>query len=112
MIIANTVILGITNDKDDRNFGKILEEINLFFFGFFVFELTAKLIGEGFKFYLREKFTWFDSTVVLVSAVDIILVNSLRYKSDGKIRINIHLIINRKFNNRRSNHSSESPKTN
>jgi hypothetical protein len=40
--------------------------------------MSAKLIGEGFKFYLREKFTWFDSTVVLVSAVDIILVNSLR----------------------------------
>ena len=82
MIIANTIVLGMSND--DKQFGKILEQLNLFFFGFFVFEMIAKLIGEGFKFYLREKFTWFDSTVVVVSAVDIILVNSLRNNSDGR----------------------------
>jgi len=87
MIIANTIVLGMSND--DKQFGKILEQLNLFFFGFFVFEMIGKLIGEGFKFYLREKFTWFDSTVVVVSAVDIILVNSLRTNSDGKFLFSI-----------------------
>ena len=85
MIIANTIVLGMTNEKDNKQFGKLLEELNLVFFGFFVFELIAKLIGEGFKFYLREKFNWFDSAVVIVSAIDIILENSLRTKAEGKI---------------------------
>jgi Ion transport protein len=54
MIIANTVVLGITQRDDDKNFVNLLELLNLLFFGFFVFELLTKLIGEGFKFYLRE----------------------------------------------------------
>jgi hypothetical protein len=78
MIIANTIVLGMTQKDDDKNFVNLLELLNLLFFGFFVFELLSKLIGEGFKFYLREQFNWFDSAVVLVSAVDIIIVYSVK----------------------------------
>ena len=52
--------------------------MNLFFFAFFCFELFAKLLGEGFKKYLRDRFNWFDSAVVIVSAIDISLIFSLR----------------------------------
>lgn len=78
MIIANTIVLGMTQRDDDINFINLLELLNLLFFGFFVFELSSKLIGEGFKFYLREQFNWFDSAVVVVSAIDIILVYSVK----------------------------------
>jgi hypothetical protein len=71
-------VLGMTQKDDDKNFVNLLELLNLLFFGFFVFELLSKLIGEGFKFYLREQFNWFDSAVVLVSAVDIIIVYSVK----------------------------------
>jgi hypothetical protein len=85
MIIANTIVLGMTQKDDDKNFVNLLELLNLLFFGFFVFELLSKLIGEGFKFYLREQFNWFDSAVVLLSAVDIIIVYSVKMTYDGKI---------------------------
>jgi len=78
MIIANTIVLGMTQRDDDKDFVNLLELLNLLFFGFFVFELSSKLIGEGFKFYLREQFNWFDSAVVVVSAIDIILVYSIK----------------------------------
>ena len=78
MIIANTIVLGMTQRDDDKDFVNLLELLNLLFFGFFVFELSSKLIGEGFKFYLREQFNWFDSAVVVVSAIDIILVYSVK----------------------------------
>jgi Ion transport protein len=44
----------------------------MFFFGFFIFELITKLAGYGLKLYFRDKFNWFDSSVVIVSAIDVI----------------------------------------
>ena len=76
--------------------------MNLIFFGFFVFELLSKVIGEGFKFYLRDQFNWFDSSVVLVSAVDVILVYSNQNKKDGKKTL-INFYLNRIFVRRRNN---------
>lgn len=51
----------------------VVEFFNLFFFSFFCLELVFKLIGRGISFYFDERFNWFDSAVVLVSAVDITL---------------------------------------
>jgi hypothetical protein len=46
---------------------------NLAFFGYFVFEISLRLIGQGFHHYFRETYNWFDLTVVIISAIDIIL---------------------------------------
>ena len=51
--------------------------LNLYFFGFFVFELIAKLAGYGLKLYFKDKYNWFDCSVVLVSAIDVVLVQAL-----------------------------------
>ncbi len=70
-ILANGVVLSLSSDD------KILEYLNVGFFIFFVIELISKLIGQGFRHYMRDKFNWFDGIVVLVSAVDITLLYTL-----------------------------------
>jgi len=51
--------------------------MNLAFFSFFMFELVAKALGQGVTLYFKDKFNWFDSGVVLVSAIDVILEYSV-----------------------------------
>jgi uncharacterized membrane protein YuzA (DUF378 family) len=57
--------------------------INILFFGFFCFEIAAKILGEGFKFYLRDKYNWFDAGVVFISTIDILLVGIFRNTANG-----------------------------
>jgi len=78
IILANTVVLGLTNNKESKEMQNILENLNLFFFAFFCFEILVKLLGEGFKQYIRDRFNWFDGAVVVVSAIDITIEYSLR----------------------------------
>jgi Ion transport protein len=80
IILANTVVLGLVHDVTSPDFDRVLEQLNLFFFGFFCFELIVKLLGEGFKYYLRDKFNWFDGTIVALSSIDIALEYGLRAK--------------------------------
>jgi hypothetical protein len=56
---------------------KVLDYMNIGFFCFFVMELLSKLIGQGFKNYLLDKFNWFDGLVVIVSSVDITLTYTI-----------------------------------
>jgi hypothetical protein len=56
--------------------------MNLAFFSFFVFELVAKVTGQGIKQYVKDRFNWFDGGVVLISAVDVTFQYSL---SNGKL---------------------------
>lgn len=76
-------MLGITKDKESKEFENFLENLNLFFFGFFIFELIAKLLGTGLKQFFLDKFNWFDSSVVIVSAVDVILQNVVPTSDDA-----------------------------
>jgi Ion transport protein len=55
----------------------LIDNINLAFFCFFMFELFVKLGGRGFALYFEEKFNWFDFSVLLVSCVDITLSNTV-----------------------------------
>jgi hypothetical protein len=91
IIIANTIVLGMTKDRETKSYNRILENLNLFFFGFFVFELITKLAGQGIKLYFLDKFNWFDSSIVVVSAIDVILVEALKNTAAGNqniLRIN------------------------
>lgn len=73
VILANTLVLGLTHSDSSKQFDQNLELCNVIFFGFFMLELIGKLTGQGFKHYIRDKFNWLDGLVVLVSAVDIII---------------------------------------
>ena len=76
-ILSNIIVLGLVKDGSSEDYDQTLEAMNLVFFSFFVFELVAKLLGQGFGIYLKDRFNWFDSGVVLVSAIDVILEYSV-----------------------------------
>ena len=72
-IFSNIIILGLVKDNSSKTYDDVLEGMNLAFFSFFVFELGAKVVGQGIKQYVKDRFNWFDSGVVLISAIDVTL---------------------------------------
>ena len=72
-IFSNIIILGLVKDNSSKTYDNMLEGMNLAFFSFFVFELVAKVVGQGIKQYVKDRFNWFDSGVVLISAIDVTL---------------------------------------
>lgn len=72
-IFSNIIILGLVKDNSSKTYDDVLEGMNLAFFSFFVFELVAKVVGQGIKQYVKDRFNWFDSGVVLISAIDVTL---------------------------------------
>ena len=88
VIVANSVVLGLTQDNESLESQKILENQNLFFFAFFCFEILVKLSGEGIRHYIRDRFNWFDGAVVVISAIDITIEYTLRSTSCNNKKIN------------------------
>jgi hypothetical protein len=72
-IFSNIIILGLVKDNSSKTYDDVLEGMNLSFFSFFVFELVAKMVGQGIKIYVKDRFNWFDGGVVLISAIDVTL---------------------------------------
>jgi hypothetical protein len=72
-IFSNIIILGLVKDNSSKTYDDVLEGMNLAFFSFFVFELVAKMVGQGIKIYVKDRFNWFDGGVVLISAIDVTL---------------------------------------
>ena len=66
------------NDDANKTYEKTLENLNLFFFAFFCFEISVKLSGEGIRHYIRDRFNWFDAVVVIISSIDITIEYILR----------------------------------
>lgn len=86
-ILANAIALTVSKYPIDYEVEQRVENLNLFFFGFFCLELSIKLIGRGFRFYFRDKFNWFDTAIVIISAIDIIVQNTLRASETGSAAI-------------------------
>lgn len=82
-IIGNAIVLSMDRYPIDEKTHILLGDLNLAFFSFFALEIVIKLSGYGFKFYFKDKFNWFDSAVVLVSAVDEVL----KYTDESKFPI-------------------------
>jgi hypothetical protein len=57
-----------------------LENLNTAFFSFFILEIIIKITGRGIKNYLIDKFNWFDSFIILLSGIDIVLANTISSK--------------------------------
>jgi hypothetical protein len=73
VIIANTVVLAQDRYGIDPGVLRRLESINLVFFTIFLAEMILKIVGLGFSTYASDKFNLFDSLIVGVSLLDIIL---------------------------------------
>lgn len=77
IIVVNSIVLALSSYPEDDNLETLIDRVNLAFFCFFMFELIVKLGGRGFALYFEEKFNWFDFTVLIVSAVDITVSNTV-----------------------------------
>lgn len=70
VIVANAAVLGLETYPGlvDR-FGGVLELLDAAFLGFFVVEISLRLVAAGFRFdqFLRRGWNVFDLTIVLVS---------------------------------------------
>lgn len=77
VIGANTIILSLDIYSLDSGTIEIrdLEYFNYCFFAIFALESIIKLIGLGFREFVKDKFNIFDVVVVIVSLVEIILSN-------------------------------------
>jgi hypothetical protein len=82
----------MTKDKESEVYSSVLDNVNLFFFGFFIFELIIKLAGQGFKLYFKDKLNWFDSSIIVVSAIDVILVEVLKNTTPGNLILTLKYI--------------------
>jgi hypothetical protein len=51
----------------------MLEDINLYFFFTFFFEMLIKMTGLGLKQYFKEVFNTFDCVIILFGVVEIIM---------------------------------------
>jgi hypothetical protein len=83
IILFNIIALGLTHYNSSNDFDKVMDIINLGFFIFFCIELVLKLIGRGFRYYLQDKYNWFDGLVVLISAIDIVSAYAIQSKGES-----------------------------
>ena len=77
VIGLNTISLSldIYSSKDGEVKIKSLEYFNFIFFSIFTIELIVKIIGFGWKEFVKDKFNIFDAFIVLISFIEIILVS-------------------------------------
>jgi len=77
VIGLNTFTLSL--DIYSANEGEIeldfLEPLNYVFFTIFTIELFVKVIGFGFKEFVKDKFNIFDAFIVIISFIEILLAS-------------------------------------
>ena len=79
-------MLGLDGYPSEAEIAILIEHINLFFFLIFVFEMTVKMLGLGFKMYFKDAANIFDFIVVAVSMIDFVslVISSDMSKSGAK----------------------------
>jgi hypothetical protein len=83
IIFVNSIVLALSSYPENPDLEKLIDNINLGFFFFFMVELIVKLGGRGFSIYFEDKFNWFDFTVLIVSAADITVSNTVALSQSG-----------------------------
>ena len=70
LILLNTITLAIyTYDQSDTQ-TFVIAIFNEFFVWAFFLEMILKLVGLGFKNYIRDSYNLFDAVIVIISLVD------------------------------------------
>ena len=77
LIIANTIVLAMEKYPENAAENEVASTLNEFFTWAFVFEMVIKLVGLGFKEYVRDSFNVFDALIVILSIVDMIISATL-----------------------------------
>ena len=74
-VIINTIGLSIDHYLISAKEAQDLKIMNYFFTAVFITELALKLTGLGFIKYLNDKMNYLDATVVILSIVELALIN-------------------------------------
>ena len=67
---------------EDRNTVLTMQALNEIFAFVFVLEMLLKMTGLGLKGYARDTFNIFDSFIVVISIIDIVLLKTLEGTAD------------------------------
>jgi hypothetical protein len=77
LIIFNTVVLAIDDYPQTQKKTDLISILNVFFCWIFFAEMVFKIMGLGFKNYIKDKFNLFDAIVVSISLIDWIISTSV-----------------------------------
>jgi len=72
-IILNTLVLALDSHPIEPQMETAIEYTNLVFYFIFCIEMVMKLIGMGWKAYMRDRSNIFDFTIVILSTLDVIV---------------------------------------
>lgn len=75
LIIINTVTLSLDSYPINKQRQNVLDVINIVLTIAFFIEMIFRIIGFGLKEYVRDRFNLFDSVIVIMGVVEVILVN-------------------------------------
>lgn len=72
-IMVNTAVLALASYPRDLEREKVSDLLNDIFTWCFFVEMLIKLLGLGFKEYVRDAFNVFDAVLVIISLVDFVI---------------------------------------
>ena len=76
-IICNTACLGLDYFPIEHELSHLLDQVNIAFFCIFFLEMIIKIIGLGPSTYIKDAYNIFDSFIVTLSIIDVIVSYSL-----------------------------------
>ena len=76
LIFVNTGVLALDQYPEPKDFQEEQEYANKFFTYCFLAEMIIKLLGLGVKEYKRDPFNIFDAALVILSMVEIVIMNT------------------------------------
>ena len=73
VVITNAVIMALDRYPESASDSKLLDLLNQVLSWIFLLEMIVKIVGFGFKEYVRDSFNLFDAFIVILSLLDNIL---------------------------------------
>jgi Ion transport protein len=83
IIVANAIIMAIEHYPEPESFTQLISYLNQMFSWIFTCEMIVKLIGLGFREYVRDSFNIFDAVIVVLSVVDNVMFYSIGNSASG-----------------------------
>ena len=90
-IMVNTGVLALDKYPIDPGQETIIEYINLAFYVVFLTEMILKLLGLGFKLYLKQPENIFDMIIVVLSTADVFIFfyTKIEEEEEGEIDLRV-----------------------
>eukprot|EP01065_Artemidia_motanka_P036316 TRINITY_DN4422_c0_g2_i1.p1 TRINITY_DN4422_c0_g2~~TRINITY_DN4422_c0_g2_i1.p1 ORF type:complete len:2025 (+),score=759.03 TRINITY_DN4422_c0_g2_i1:77-6151(+) len=82
-ILLNTLFMTLEHHEQGSELSLVLEVANIFFTAVFALETLTKLFGLGWSEFSRDRFNLFDAFVVLMSLLDIVILQQQTGQQSG-----------------------------